>query len=175
MTLKAREKILLYVTIGVISLFVMERVFFYQFRKKLKNLYQQIKVSEANLRTGLEVQKRKETILAEYQKYQTYLTTPNVSDGDRVASFLKEVERIAQESGVSIINLNPKNEPLQLVDYKQYTVDLRIEGDVEAVVDFLYQIQKSPLLIQLENLSISAKGEDAALLRVETTVNLSVP
>lgn len=175
LNLKTREKIFFYIAVSVIMVFILERGFFSNFRARLRSLHQQIRTTEASLRTAREIQRRKETILIEYEKYRSYLTIPELSDRDRVALFLKEVEKIAQESGVSIVNLNPQNEPKNLGDYKQYLVDLRIEGDVEQVAKFLYNVQAGPLLVKLDNLSVSTKGDQASLLRVETTVSLGVP
>ncbi len=175
MRFKQREKILLYVVGGLVLVYLIEEFFFSDLYKKKKEMNQQIKIQELSLVTNLDIQRRKETILLAYKKYQSYLEMAQVSDRDAIARFLKEIEKMAQGSGVSIVNLNPQNEPEQTEGYKRYTAELRIEGGLAQIFDFLYRIQNAPLLIKLDKVAIAPKNEAASILKVDTTVSLNVP
>ena len=175
MKLNRRTKVLIATALGVVLVFVMERVFFSSLRAKMKNLHQQIKAQEAELKTDIAVQKRKELIQLNYEKNQVYFSMMSLSDRDIVAGFLKEIEGLAQASGVSIVRLSPQNESGQPAHHKEYSADLRIEGQAEQIFDFLFRLQSSPFLIQLAQLTIAPKDKDASFLKMEMMITLNVP
>lgn len=92
-----------------------------------------------------------------------------------IEELLKETERIAKDLGVSIISLSPQEPSEQPKEYKKYKADLRMEGSLEQIINFLYKVGNSKLLIKLDRLSFSPKDEQASLLKAETTVSIAVP
>ena len=50
-----------------------------------------------------------------------------------------------------------------------------MEGSLEQIINFLYKVGNSKLLIKLDRLSFSHKDEQASLLKAETTVSIAVP
>lgn len=171
-----REKILIYVIAGLVLFFLIERFLFSGLRGKTKSASQQVKVEEARLKAGLDIQKRKDRILAECKEFKPYLEKVEGISGQEVfAKFLKEIEKIAQESGVSIVNLTPQNEVQEESDYKKYDAEFRAEGNVSQVLTFVNKIQNNTLLLKLDKISLSPKDEQANLIKIEATISLVVP
>ena len=118
---------------------------------------------------------RSDQIIAEYKDYEEYLNIEKLPDKEVFTKFLKEVESIAQESGISILNLAPQNTPEVALGYKKYNADLRAEAKLEQLFNFLDKIDQSTFLIRLDKLSLVPKDEQASALRMETVISIVVP
>lgn len=169
-----REKILAYIIIGLVVFFVGDKVLLSGIRGGMNSLKNRIKTEESKLRTGIEIQKRKDTILGEYKGYQAFLKQEKLSEVDIFARFLKELENIARESRVSILSLNPQNKIEESDGYRKYTADLRVETNIEQLYDFLYRIQNSSLLIRINKMSVIPKDESGTILRFEASISIAI-
>lgn len=172
--IKKREKIIFSVVLGIIAIFLMEKIVFSNFRKKMRELNKKIKVQETAIRKGLSINKSRDRIIQEYKDYAKFLIT-DAQDQDIVARFLKEMEKITQDSGLSVVNLAPEEKLIETPEYKEYRANLRLEGNMEQLLNFLKKVQDSTLLIKLVKLNLISKDEQASLLRIDVTVSLVVP
>jgi len=171
--LKGKQKILVYVVVGILVYAFIGRFIFFGLGARLKQLKQQTKLAEANLKKGLETQKRKDIISSDYDKYHLFLAIEKMEQRQIIEELLKEVERIAKDSGASLLNLSPQEATEQ--DKRRYKADLRIEASAEQILNFLYKIQESKLLIKLDKISVSPKDEQASMLKAEATISIAVP
>ena len=172
--IKKREKIIFSVVAGIIVIFMLEKIVFSNFRKKMRELNKKIKVQETAIRNGLSINKSKDRIIQEYKDYAKFLIT-DAQDQDIVARFLKEMEKITQDSGLSVVNLAPEEKLIETPEYKEYRANLRLEGNMEQLLNFLKKVQDSTLLIKLVKLNLISKDEMASLLRIDVAVSLVVP
>ena len=176
MKINKREKLLVYTIAGLIFLFLIERFLFSGIRGKTRGVSQQIKIEESRLQAGLDIQKRKDKITAEYKELKPYLEkTEGISDREIFAKFLKEAERVAQEAGVSIVSLSPQEESLDEPEDVKYNADLRAEGSLNQIIGLIDKIQSSALLIKLDKLSLSSKDDQAGTIKVEAVLSLIAP
>ncbi|MCX5696836.1 MAG: type 4a pilus biogenesis protein PilO [Candidatus Omnitrophica bacterium] len=173
--LKNREKILVGAIGALIFIFLTERIFLSGLRGKMQGLRQQIKLEESRITEGVNIEKRKDLITADYDSYKDYLNIEKLPDKELFTNFLKEIESIAKESGISIINLAPQNTPEVALGYKKYNADLRAEAKLEQLFNFLGRINQSRLLIKLDKLSLIPKDEQVSALRMETVISIVVP
>jgi len=171
--LKGKQKILVYTIISILVCLFIGRFIFFSLGVRLKQLKQQTKLAEANLKKGLEMQKQKDMISSDYDKYQAFLIIEKMEQRQIIEELLKEVERIAKDSGASILNLSPQEAAEQAKG--RYNADLRIEANAEQILNFLYKIQESKLLIKLDKISVSPKDEQASTLKAEATISIAVP
>lgn len=176
MKISKKEKILAAIVCVVILMFSVDKFLLSGLRLKASALSQKIKLDEAQLKTGINIQKRKDKIIAEYDKYKSYLDiNSSFSDKEVATKFLKEIENIAQQSSVAIVNLTPQNQPVASKDHKSYKVELRVEANMEQLLNLLFKIQSSSLLIKLDTLSLTPKDEEASVLKIEATISMAVP
>lgn len=176
MNIGKREKILIGVVAAMAILFLAERFLFSGVRGKSKGVSQQIKVEESRLKMGLDIQNRKDKIEAEYNQLAPYLEkTQGVPEREISAKFLKEVERVAQEAGVSIVSLSPQEDTQDAADYTQYNAEFRAEGSLAQMLSFVNKVQNSPLLIKLDRMTIASKDERAGALKMDAILALVVP
>lgn len=174
--LKKREKYIVYIIGGILTIFLIERFFFSGLRSKIRNLKTQIKLQEVNLKTGITIRQQKDKILQERERFKSYLEIArSSSEREIVARFLKEIEKIAASSGISIISLSPQNEPEQHRTLKKYNADLRAEGSLQKIFDFLHKVQNSDLLIEIDKFSLATKTEEGDILKLETTISIVIP
>lgn len=169
-----RERILWVATISLGLLFLGDRVLLSGMRAKGETLKREITAKEVDLRSGVGIQKRKGMIETDRHRYGSYLLPP-ASDRELIGKFLKETERIAQEAGAVILDLTPDNQPAKGSPYKLYKAQLKAEATTEQLLNFLYKLQTSRLLVKLDRFSITPKDERAAVVRLETTISMAVP
>jgi len=178
MKLKPREKKIAIAVGLVLGIFIIDRLVLSPLRNKQNLVKKQISAMEIEFQSRKDIVSRKDQIEREFSAYKKYLLDSDTySERDLVVKFLKEVESSAQESGLSIVNLNPQNEVEQdkLTKHKKYLLELRAESTLPQLVKFLSRIQQSQLLINLESFSITTKDEQGVALRIETTVSMNVP
>ena len=171
---KTRQRLLWIATISLAVVFLGDRVLLSGMRAKSQALKRAITDEEVTLRSGVGIQKRRGLIETEQKKYAGYFL-PVSPDRELIGKFLKETERIAQEAGVSIIDLTPDYQPSKGLEYKLYKAQFKAEATVEQFLNLLYKLQTSRLLIKLERFSMTPKDERADAVRLETTISMAVP
>ena len=101
---KKRDKIIAAAAGAAIFIFVTGNFVFSTAYSKSQSIERQIRLEEANLAAGLEIKMRKSEISEELVKYKDTLDISQDASGQKaMALFSKEIEQIAQESGISII------------------------------------------------------------------------
>ena len=173
--LNKRDRVLIFVALGVFFLFIAQRFLFAPMFAKAGSLRQQIKLEEADLRAALEMQQQKDPIMDERLKYKDYLfSDQNASQDEEIAAFLQEVETMVSASGLSMISLTPQSQAEKGGAYKKYNAQLRVEGAPEKIYNFIYKVQNSRLLIGLSQVTVTPKNLEANLLKLEATISLTV-
>ncbi len=176
MKINKREKLLIYAVVGIVVVFLIEHFLFSGLRGKAKGVSQQIRIEESRLQAGLDIQKRKDKITAEYEELKPYLEkTEGISDREIFAKFLKEAEKVAQSAGVSIVSLSPQDETIDESEDVKYNADLRAEGNLGQVLGLMDKIQKSSLLIKIDKMSLSSKDEKAKTIKMDAVLSMVAP
>jgi len=70
---------------------------------------------------------------------------------------LAELERLASASGIKIIDVRPQTPGEIAKAVKELVVDIRVEGSIEGLVNFIYQVENSLALLRVKRLQIGAK------------------
>ena len=174
MKFKKREKILFSLVIGIVLAFFIRKAVFSGFFTRLKNVSGQIKLEEEKLKRGLIIQKEKDKVLKDYEEYSPYLNM-ETEDREILAKFLKEIEKISQASGVSLVNLNPDSQPGFTTEFKRFKAEVRLDANMEQLLNFLNKIQTSNLLIKVDKLSLAPKDEQSGILKVEVNISIIAP
>ena len=170
-----KEKILLCVAAGIMFVVLTDKFVLSGFRTRLKELEGRIKTEEARLKKDLVIDKNKSKISAVYNDYLPYLELSRQDDKQTMAELLKEVERLAKDSGASVVNLSPQDLPQVSRGHKKYLADLRMEATNEKLLAFIFGLQESKLLVKLDKLAVVPKDEQASVLTVDATLSISIP
>lgn len=169
MKLNKREKQIFYGCIALVSLFIMERVIFKPFTDKLAELRNEISLKEAKLIKGLRAEAQRDQILKEYKGYEGYLKVKG-SDEEIVSEFLREVERLARESAVSVSDVKPQSSRKRGL-YNEYNIEVRTEATLKDIVTFLYRLNNSVLLLRVEKINLTLKDENSDVLKVNMVLS----
>ncbi len=158
----------MFISAVFVCLVIMDRLILAPVSERVKEINRQIKVNEAQLAMGMRNVKQKLSTSEEYKKYAAYLISSG-SDEEKTTSILSEIENLAKKSGVSLADMKPQ--PPKKVDfYKVYTIEVRAEGSMEALVNFLYQLNLSPQLLRAEKLRLNLKDKDSAVVAASVQI-----
>lgn len=170
MELKKREFILGYVIVGLVAIGAVSKFLFGPFASKLAVIDRSVVVQEAKLKKGITLIERKEEINKEYEKYASFFSLTGTSEEEAVVAVLKEVEKISRDSGLTIVDMKPQKETKADKFSRQYNLSIKAEGDMEQLVDFLYSLSSSSLLLSVEKMVLSPKTEGSSDLNITLTV-----
>src|SRR5207245_4604740 len=101
--LSARQRTLLYVTVGIVGLALLERFVYAPVGGRFDDLDQELVVKETQLRRNLKSLAAREGVLAAYSPYTAYASTV-ASDEETIGGLLKEIEGLARKSGLALLN-----------------------------------------------------------------------
>ncbi len=130
---------------------------------KLNELNKKIMAREAELEKKNRIISRKDSITRQYNSYISYIKQAG-SDEEEEAFFFQEVENSAKDSRVYIADIKPAGLK-ESEYYKKYTVEVKVETDMNSLIKFIYGLQSSPNLIRIDGLRLSAKNASGRILR----------
>ncbi len=85
------------------------------------------------------------------------------ADRDVTADYLRQLERLAGESKLTLIKRNAQKEKT-FGDLLELVIDCTWEGDLEALLRFIYAMEQQPTIMDMEELSVSLiSGKDGQL------------
>ncbi|MBL7130562.1 MAG: hypothetical protein ISS45_04035 [Candidatus Omnitrophica bacterium] len=172
LNIEENQKILL-IIIGIVIL-VLVVIVLKTLIGKISQLQQEIKITQLEIKEDLKIQVRKDKILKEYDIYQPYLKDQGDDEQKIKSNFLKDLEKIAQNSDISIVSLSP-SESSEEETYNIYYADFKGEGAIEDILNFLGKIQESKSLIKIDRLDVSSKGRDTEKLKLDAKISISIP
>lgn len=172
--LKKKEKIIVIVIASVAVFVLFFKFFVLGVVNKSKKINMEIRLAEEKLKKSFGIEKNKKNIEDENKAYAKYLLGP-LQEREVVGRFLKEIENITQNTGILVINLTPDNQAVQEKTFKKFKAELKAEANLQQVINFLFRIQESSLLIQLDKISLTPKDEIASTLRIDATISIAVP
>lgn len=160
--LSNRERNFLFLTIAILIIF-----FFYNFIigpiiSKWKDLNIQLISKKIKLEKDLKIIRNKTNIQKEFNIYSKYMK-PLGSEDKEMAILMSDIENIARSSNISITNVKPQ----AVVSgnfYKEFSVNLDIEGKIEEITRFLYELSRPPYLLKAKRFEFNVKsGKDSRI------------
>lgn len=159
--LNKREKIILFVTLGVISLSAAYNFIFEPVLNRYSTLNQEIDGVKAKIKKYLLLLSQKEDIQKKYDK----LSSPAFSQGQEkggLVGILAEIESLAHSSGINILDIRPQT-PRSGLTFKEALIELRTEGAMESYLKFIYDIENSLLLLRIKEFQLNSKPNSQLL------------
>jgi len=158
--LSKKEKIGLIIALLILTCALLDRMVINPINTRFRGLSREIGIAEKQLGRHLRNLMSKGDITKRYAKYVMYVKKIG-SDEEDVAKVLAEIEALARRSGVSLSDIKPKT-PKDISFYKQYTVEVEANGDMNSIVHFLYQLNSSNQLLRAEKLRLSMKERESS-------------
>jgi len=155
--LNKREKLILYITIGVVLFGVIFNLCIFPVFGKYSSLNKEIEVARTKYRKYQLLLSQKDYIQNKYKKFASEV---NLSGSGNV---LSELEASAKAADIRIIDIRPQNPSESSKLYKEIIVDLRTEGTMEGYLKFIYLIENSLSLLRAKRIQLTAKSRGSPL------------
>ena len=151
-----REKILLFITIGLGLTFLIYNFLIRSLTLKFATLNKEILTNEMKLSKNLKILRKKDKVQNEYMKYSQLLKQNN-SDEQEMATLLSEIESVAREIAIRISDMKPR--AIKAIDfYKRLSVDIEVEAELSEITKFIYNLQNKPYLFNIDRLRFERKS-----------------
>lgn len=156
----AREKLILYTTVGVVLIGIIFRFLISPVWEKNEALDKQIDLTRTKLKKFMRLLSQKEKI--QNQLISASSPTSRQQKNSIVAP-LSELEILASEANIRIIDIRPQNISKTTIPGNEISIDLRTEGMIESYIKFIYNIEKSLSLLRIKKLQLTARPNSTAL------------
>ena len=166
------EKRIAALTLLILGFAFVDRVIILPISTRLTSLSETIREQESTIRKSMNMLLHKETIIAESKEYEQYSLEAKNPEEEMVG-LLREVEAVAEKSGVSLIYVKPgtiKDDK----ESKKYYSTLECEAPMEQVANFFHGVESSNKLLKIEKYQITPKSKESSLARCAVTIYKTV-
>lgn len=157
------------ITIFLIALSITYSFVIEPLYKQYVVLNQEIRSKQARLAKNLRLLQEKDIIRQEFKNY-SHRFKPQGSEEEEMASVLTEIEKIGKVTGIYLSDVKPQKIKGQDF-YKIIIVEIRFQGTMQTLANFIYRLQNSALLLKPNQLQIDSKGPGQQLL--EGTIQIT--
>jgi len=172
--LSKKEKIGLSIAVAFVSLAFLDRLAISPIKNRIQQINREVKIAERELGRDLRNLNQKEVITEECRKIIEYVKKVG-SDEEEVAKILGEIEGLARKSAICLVDMKPQSS--KIIDfYKEYTVEIEAEGEMQSLINFLHQLNTSSQLLRAEKLRLNLKEKDSSIVKALMLVTkLAIP
>lgn len=156
-----REKIILSITAAVLIFSLAFNFLFLPLFRKNAALNKEIKVSRLKLKRYLYLLEHKEHLNDKYGSLAADLNL-SVAGKDILLAALSELEVLAKDANIRIIDLRPEN-PKARDLYQEIIIALRTQGAMEDLLKFIYLLRQSASALMIKKLQLNAQPNSALL------------
>ena len=168
--LSKREKAVFYAAVCAVSVVLLDQLVIYPVYTKMKSLNSQTKEREAAIRRDLHILAQKDRIASEAKKYSSFAGAGQSQDED-ITLLLKEIETLANKSALYIIDMKPGAVKEDTDGTRRYQVSLNCEGQMEQIMDFIYNIENSSILLVVDRYQITPKSKESSIAKCSIGVS----
>lgn len=161
MNIKNRQKLLVLVAGTVVALFLADRLLVEPLIAGWKQRQTRIADLRKKVAEGRTLVERERTLRNRWDYMRSNTLPDNASQAEQ--QVLKAIDSWSQQTRLTILSLSPQWKH----DGDEYmTLECRVEasGNLDAVSRFLYELEKDPLALRLQNLEISARDNEGQQL-----------
>lgn len=151
-----REKHIFTATIIFIVVALLYNFIFEPGIKKWQAANSEITAKRAKMNKGIRLIERKEAIIQEYNKYAK--STKNMS------KILSYTENMANSFNIKTSNIKP-GQGIEKGFYKEYSIELQIEGQFSDIIKLLSELIKLPALITLKKCDFRTTSENSSIFK----------
>ena len=161
--LKKREKVILYLTIGIIFFSIAFNFIIAPVLSKYDTFNKEINLNKIRLKKYLTLLSQKDEIQNKYGRFSSNLELATGTKDTFVVA-MATLENLAKGASVRIIDIRPQ----AAAKGGAVIIELRTEGKIEGYTKFIYDLETSLLLLKVKRLQLTAKPNMALLEGVFT-------
>ncbi len=168
--LSKRERLVLYVAVAFVSISLLDRMLIYPVYSKIDSLNKEINQKEVGISRNLRILEQKERIILEAKNYAPFFIEPK-SEEEEMTIFLKQIESISNKSSLYIVDMKPAGSKEEKNNIKRFTVNLSCEGQMEQVMDFMYNIENSSELLVIDRYQLNPKSKESMVIQCNMAIS----
>ena len=154
--LSKRERYIFILAVIVVILAISYNFIFKPIFGKWHTLNNEIIIKKARIRKSLKLLGDQNAIINEYNAYAATLTN--------ISKILSYIEKEALSLEIKTANVRPRP-VVQKEAYKEYIIEIQIEGEFLNINKFVSQLIKSPLFITVKKLDLRRATETSSYLK----------
>ena len=163
-TFKGRERLLATVASLAIMVVVLDQVVLGPWRAHVGTIREEVIEMETALRQHARLLSRKDLVAAQLVPYERYLRPAAPNDELQMAALLQEIEQVAANSRIELGEIKPLT--VEGDEFaRRYPLEARFRCTLDEWIDFVYQLETSPLLFQVVRADLSVSDEIPDLLQ----------
>lgn len=168
-SLSPREKTIATIT-GLFLMFLMiDMIVTRPLNNHLKSLSEQIQEKKAIIPRRLMILRHQDKIKNEQIKFSSYFTSTALSQEEEIAQLLSDIEKVSNESGLFVSNINP----VRVEDkgsFYELAVDIDGQGDLEHAMRFVRILEKSNPTVRVATFDFRTKKKDSDEIKYMFTI-----
>lgn len=173
--LSSQEKILLYITVGVVCVALFERLFLGPVFSSLSKIEAQTKEKRVMIIRNLRIVSYEEQILEKFNLFKKYFVDQIKGDSDINAEFFSTIESLATQSQIKIVKSNAAD-VVKKDKYNEYYANLDCTGLFQDIVSFIHAVNSNDSLLKVVKLDMTPKrGESDDMTASMTIVKMVIP
>ena len=157
-----RERLLAAGVAFVFCVLMLDHVVLGPWWRHRNEVHQEIRRLESSLRVGRRLLERKPQIMEQMQAYGPYLAEAGGDQKD-MAALLREIETMGRESGLSLSEVKPITSPTEGAP-QGYAFDVNYTGSLQQWIHFVYLLQSSKTIFQIDRATLGLKEAGSELL-----------
>jgi hypothetical protein len=183
MTLKSREKMLLFFVVLAVFIWGFDRFYYTPQSRRLTTLKEEVKAADLKIKETILFTQGVETAEGEVSRLEEELKRLNerILRGEEFRAFLKHLGKESDRLQMKMISLTSQEEQVSLPEgkkapspfpYKKVTIHMVLHSRFGALRTYLKGIEELPFLVAVDQIQVERIGEKTAFLKV--SIGLSV-
>jgi len=165
---KREQKILMICGVLFVT-YVSYNLIWKSFRIKSEIVSQKIRKGEKRLKKNLEIMRHQKVVLEEYSEYVNTFKQ-EMTDEEQMSSIIAQLEAMTQKHKLPFSEMKPQK--VNTVDfYKVFPVSLKMDGNLDQINRFLYDLQKEPYFFHVDKLRLEKKSRQKSFLNVSLVLS----
>lgn len=151
-----REKTILFTTIGVILFSVIFNILIMPIVEKNSGLDKEAAYTRLKLNKYLWLLSQKQNLQEKFSRFSSGAGLLDGRQKDMQAATLAELETMARDSGVVIVDIRPQGRS-ETQSKVESIIDIRCEAPMQGQMRFIYKLENSPLILRIRRCQFTAK------------------
>lgn len=164
--LSQRERLLFYISVVIVTLFLVDHFIFNQMIVKIKEIDNQIETLKDELTEYKGILSYKEKIIEEKKIYGKYFE----KDENPALKLQKTLDTLCIQADLT----SPELKLIPSRDTSKYTIELRAEGKMKNLVNFMYNLNIIDSLLKVEKINLVPKAAKSETLTIYIQVSITI-
>ncbi len=166
--LSDKERKLFYMTCAILGVVLFDRIIVGPVTERLSMLKEETRAQMRLTQQNIQILEYRDRIINNALKYEAYYVPKVLSREERIGRFLRDVEDIARQAGVSLSDISPVRVP-EGQDMPVYGLTLECDGEMQNMISFFYGIDASekPIRISAFNMGVMSAEDHTVRCRID--------